>query len=1218
VDITINAAFKKQHNHGIARVAATGAPVERGRSRIRIPVAAGLFPAGAGRILTIALLALMGLTLRAGDGGSILGTITDPSGKAVPGATVTATETATAVKQRLTTDARGFYAFQNLPVGRYDVQIDAGGFKPVRRTGVAIDVNSKVAVDEVLSIGGRTDTVTVSESATHVETVDTQMGEVITGKQMTSVPLNGRSYTDLLSLQSGVAPVTSITSDTVQDVGATALSPSGDLNPGTLSINGQREFANSFVLNGSDVEEDVNMGAAIIPNLDSIAEFRILTSNFDAEYGEFSGGQISVVTKSGTNEFHGDLFEFLRNTDLDARNYFSPTRGEFDQNQFGATFGGPLLKNRIFFFADYQGTRLIQGVDTGEIPVPSVQDRAGNLSDQASSLTGTVSGPYIAQLLSQKLGYSVTAGEPYYAAGCTSPAQCVLPNAVIPQNAWSAPAASLLNYIPAPTNANGTFSTAAYNQTLNDDKGAFRLDGNTPWGLMSAYYHMDGWSQNSPYPVAQGGASVPGFNALNSARAQLVSLSDTKTFSSTAVNEFHFSYMRDATDLGQPVGGVGVSLASQGFVVGANAPGIVALSPKTEGVENIDFNNFSIGTNPNELKQVNNTFQWRDSFSKVIGTHTVVVGGEVHFDRVNVNPIAQLNGNFQFYGSETGVDFADFLLGLPTQYNQSQLQAFYDRNRYVGLFAQDSWRIRKNLTLNYGLRWDRIEPWSEKYNQLATFAPGSQSIVFPTAPAGILFPGDPGVSPTIGPPGNQDFAPRIGLAYSPDSGKDSLLGKILGGPGKTSIRASYGMFYTAIEALTIGVSSANAPYGTTYTSPAPPLFSTPFITAANGQNQGQYFPVQLAPLNTSASHPDSSLDWSQFEPISGIPNYVTANKTPYSEQYMFSIERGFGNNTVLDVAYVGNQSHRLLVLEEANPGNPALCLYLSNPANLAPGQTACGPFNESNVFITSAGQTIDGTRGPLGPNFGSDTLETTIGNSSYNSLQVTLRHTSGPLQLLAAYTYGKSIDQSSNLGEQVNPLNPSLSRAISAFDVTQNFVASYTYQLPLARLFRAANRLTQGWEISGVTRFSTGFPVTLINYGDNSLLGAEPNGINNYGVDEPDVAHGSLDLNHNPRNGQPYFNASLFSQNALGTPGNASRRYFYGPGMANFDMALLKNLRLTESKSLQFRIEAFNVFNHAQFLGPQAVDGNIGSGTFGQVVSAAAPRLIQVAVKFTF
>ena len=1156
----------------------------------------------------VAFIALLAATLRAGDGGSIAGTVTDPTGKSIPSAMVTAIETDTTVSQTISTDSRGFYSFQNLPVGRYTVEIVAPGFRPLRRTGLSIDVESKIVVDASLSIGEKTDAITVSEAGAHVETADTQLGQVITGKQMTAVPLNGRSFTDLLGLQSGVAPITSLTSSTAQDVGVSALSPSGDLNPGTVSINGQREFANSFVLNGSDVEEDVNMGTAIIPNLDSIAEFRILTSNFDAEQGEFSGGQISVVTKSGTNSIHGDAFEFLRNTNLDARNYFSPTRGVFDQNQFGGTLGGPIRRNKVFFFADYQGTRSTQGIDTGEIPVPSLSDRSGNLSDVASSLTGNVSGPNIAQILAQKLGYGVTAGEAYYLPGCISAAQCVFPNAIIPRSAWAAPAAKLLQYIPPPNNSNGTFSTSSSNETLLDNKGAWRIDGTSRWGMMSAYFFLDDWSQNNPYPVAQGGASVPGFNALNTGRAQLLALSDTKSLGSTAVNDLHFSFMRDATDLGQPIGGVGTSLASQGFVVGANTPGIVPLSPKTEGVQSIDFNNFSIGTNTNELKQVNNTFQARDGFSKVLGTHTVKVGADFHYDQVNTNPIAQLNGNFQFYGSETGVDFADFLLGLPTQYNQSQLQAFYGRNKYVGLYAQDSWRLKSNLTLNYGLRWDRIEPWYEKYNQIAEFAPGQQSVVFPGAPAGILFPTDPGVPRTLAPPGNRNFAPRIGLAWSPTSDKKTLLGKILGGPGKTSIRASYGIFYTAIEALSIGISSANAPYGTTYTSPAPPLFATPFVTAATGQNVGQYFPVQLAPLNSSASHPDTTLDWSQFEPISGMPNYSANNRTPYAEEYMFSIERGFGNNTVLDLSFVGNQAHRLLVPEEANPGNPALCLYLSNPAHLAPGQTPCGPFNENNVFTTASGQVINGTRGPLGSAFGSDTNETTIGNSNYNSLQITVRHTSGPLQMLAGYTWSKSLDQSSNLGEEVNPLNPSLSRALSSFDLTQNFVVSYSYQLPRIK----------GWEFSGITRFATGFPVTLVNYGDNSLLGAEPNGINNYGIDEPDVVPGSLNLNHNPRNGQSYFNAGLFSENAPGTPGDASRRYFHGPGMANFDMALLKTVRLSESNSLQFRLEGFNVFNHTQFFGPQSVDGNISSSTFGQVIGAAAPRRVQAGLKFVF
>jgi len=1182
--------------------------------RIRKAVVKTLILAPGGLVLYCWL----GLSLWAGTGGSISGTVKDESSALIPGASIKATNINTGVQQQVATNDRGFYSFPDLPVGRYNVTIEKPGFRLYQRNGIAVDTNSFVAVDVVLQIGGQSQAVTVKESAVHVETSDTQIGEVISGARMTVVPLNGRSYTDLLALQPGVVPTTSLTSNTQQDVGVSALSPSGDLNPGTISINGQREFSNAFIVNGSDAEEDVNSATAVIPNLDSIAEFRVLTNNFDAEYGGYSGGQIYVVTKSGGNEFHGDAFEFLRSTKLDARNYFSPTRGEFDQNQFGGTFGGPIRRNRTFFFADYQGTRLTEGVDTGQIPIPSSADRSGILSDIDNSLTGTVSGQHWATLLAQELGYPVSPGEPYYTAGCRSSSQCVLPDALIPTPAWSAPARNLLQYIPKPNAGADTFSTSAYDEYLRDDKGAYRWDYNARWGLLTAYYFLDDYTLDNPYPVAQSGASVPGFNALYLGRAQLLSLGDSKSLGSSAVNEFRFSYMRDHNDLGKPRGGLGVSLESQGFQTGTGTPGIVPLDPSGEGVEDIVFNAFSIGTNANEMKQVNNTFQWLDNFSKVMNRHTLKFGAEFHYDQINTNPIAQFNGNFLFTGSETGSDFADFLLGIPSQYNQSQLQTFYGRNKYWGLYGQDGWRLSPDLTLNYGLRWDRIEPWYEKNDGISTFEPGKSSLVFPGAPAGILFPSDPGIRRTLAPPGNLDFAPRIGVAFSPNAKGDTLLGKLLGGPGKTSVRAGVGLYSTSIEALTIGILAANAPFGITYSSPAPPLFATPFITASTGQSQGQPFPVTLVAQKASRAKPNPDVDWSQFEPISGIPGYAASNRMSYVREYMLSAERQFGASTVLSANYVGARGRRLLVMVEANAGDPALCVSLSQPRDVAPGSPTCGPFGESNVFTTASGRVINGTRGPLGPNFGSDTLQKTIGESNYNALELSLRHSSGRLEISAGYTYGKSLDDSSNLGEEVNPDNPSLSYALSSFDIRHNFVVSYDYKLPAERLFRASNRWTQGWELSGITHFSTGLPVTLVNYGDNSLLGAEPNGINNYGVDEPDFGAGALNLNHNPRNGQAYFNTSLFSQNALGTPGSAKRRFFSGPGMNNFDMALLKTVGLSESKYLQLRIEAFNIFNHAQFFGPQSVNGAISSSTFGQVVNAAPPRLVQLGVKFLF
>jgi hypothetical protein len=1161
-------------------------------------------------------------------GGSISGTVKDPSGSLLPNAEVTVREVNTGLLYHTHTDGKGYYTLPVLPVGRYELDIQAPGFRGYQRKDVVLDTNAALSLNASLQVGNIDQTVSVNDNTLHVETTSTQLGQVITGRQMTAVPLNGRSYTDLLSLQAGVAPSTSITATTVQDVGATILNPSGDLNPGTISVNGQREFANYFNVNGADAEEDVNAGTAIIPNLDAIAEFRIITSNFDAEYGEFSGGQISVITKSGSNQFHGSAFDFLRNTDLDARDYFSPTRGVFRQNQFGGTFGGPIRHDKVFFFVDYQGTRQTQGVPTGVISVPSSADRTGDLSDLAANnfydpatnqpLT-FVSGPYLAGLLSQKLGHTVTSGEAYNYPGCTATGAqaCVLPNAVIPQSAWSTPAQRSLQYIPAPNNANG-FATSSFNQTIRDDKGAARIDANTRLGLLSAYYFLDDFNLDDPYPVAQSGASVPGFNALTTGRAQLIALSDTKTFNASSVNELHFSYMRDLTNLGQPVGGRNVSLASQGFVNADGTPSIIALDPKGQSVENLNFNGFSTGAAANQLIQANNTYQVTDTFSKVLGNHTMKFGGEFHADEVNAHPIAQFNGSFTFSGAETGVDFADYLIGVPSQYNQSQLNPFYARNKYAGLFAQDSWHVLSNLTLNYGLRWDRIAPWSEKYNQISTFVPGAQSVVFPGAPPGILYPGDPGIPNTLAPIGDRSFAPRVGFAWSPQAEPGGLLEKLLGAPGTTSVRGSFGNFYTAIDALSIGVLAANAPYGTTYTSPAPPLFATPFISAASGQNNGQPFPYTFAPLNSSKSNPDPNIDWSTYEPISGIPGYDIHNRTPYTEEWMLSIERQAGPNTVFAASYVGTSSHRQRVLIEPNAGNPALCLSLSQASEVQPGTLTCGPNGEDTVYYPIGGGQVNGTRGPLGSNFGSNALQSTIGSANYNALELSARHTSGRLEFSAAYTYGKSLDQSSNIAEEVNPFNPALSYALSSFSVKQNFVISYEYQLPFDRLLRP-NRLSQGWSLSGITRFASGFPITMVNNGDNSLIGTNPNGINNSSIDEPDYTGGPLHLNHNPRrNGNNYFDATAFSMNALGTPGTSKRRFFYGPGTDNYDMAVAKKLPLTESKSLLFRVEAFNVFNHTQFSGPSSVDGNIGSSTFGNAISAAAPRIMQGALKFSF
>lgn len=1169
--------------------------------------------------LFVCLLVVCEGVLWAGTTGSIAGTLKDPTGALIPGATVQATNMAQGTNNKVATDANGSFIFPSLPVGRYELQIEASGFKVEKRTGLVIDADVVLRIDAVLQLAEKVEEVEVTASAIHVDTETTQIGEVITATTMTSVALNGRSFTDLLALQPGIVPMTTQQPNSVVMAGASvAIAPSGELNPGNQSISGQREDSNGYIVNGGDVKEMMNGGTAIIPNLDAVAEFRVLTNNFDAEYGNYTGGVVNVVTKSGTSQFHGSGFEFLRNTNLDARNFFSPERGFFRQNQYGGTLGGPIGKKKIFFFADYQGTRNNESVDTGLIPVPSAANRIGDFSDRADSLTGSVSGPFLANVLSQRLGYAVSANEPYYTTGCISNTQCVFPNAIVPQQAWSAPSKNLLQYIPAPNIGGSSFSTASQGKKLRDDKAGFRLDANTGhWGLLSAYYFFDDYSLDNPYPTGQGGASVPGFNALNLGRSQLVTLSQTKMLGSNAVNEVRLNYTRNANDVGHPIGGVGPSLASQGFVTGPGTPGIVPLAPQIEGVENVIFSSFVMGTTITGLKQVNNTFSITDNFAKTIGRHNLKFGGEGSKEFVNVNPNPTFNGSFAFFGSETGSDFADFLIGTPSNYNQADSRPYYGRHKYYGAFAQDSWRAKPSLVFNYGVRWERMEYWSEKYNQIPTLILGQQSVIYPTAPLGIVYPGDPGIPDTLV-PARHRFSPRLGLAYSPTA-THGPLGKIFGGSGKTSIRAGYGIFYSAIQGNTIAIDEPQPPFGLSYTSPAPPLFETPFINAADGQVHPQPFPLTFPALNgASQSHPNGSIDFSSFLPIAGLTTPDHNNTFPYNENYFFSIERELGTGTLFRVSYVGSQAHHLLVVFSANPGNPALCLALSKPSAVAPGTPTCGPFGESTIYTTSSGQQINGTRGPLGPAFANDDFEGSVGNSSYNSLETSIRHTGKGLTLLLGYTYSKSIDQSSSLADPVNPFNHNLTRALSAFDLKHNIVASYEYKLPFARFVSHGKSLLQGWTISGITRISSGFPVTISSDGDSSLMGSLPNGVNNQSLDLPDFVPGPLNLNHDPRNSQPYFNTSLFQLQALGTPGNASRRSFYGPGMFNSDLALLRSFQLPESKALQFRLETFNTFNHTQFFGPAAVNGDFDSDLFGHVVKAAPPRLMQLALKFTF
>ena len=1120
----------------------------------------------------------LGLRAQAAAGFRVAGVVHDATGGVIPGAEVTLRQANAATPLTQQTDGQGSFQFFVLIEGAYTVEVKAANFTIYHGEATVNAGAPSANLDISLTVNGSAETVEVTADALAAETTSTQLGETLESKKMESVPLNGRNFTDLMAVQAGIVPVSTVQPGAVIMTGVASTPPSGDANPGNLSISGQRENSNGFRVNGADVEEDVNMGTSIVPNLDAIDSFRVLTSNFDAEYGNSSGGQVLVTTKSGTAQWHGSAFEFLRNTALDARNYFSSDRAAYRQNQYGGTLGGEPFHKGVALFADYQGTRLTEGIDTGDISVPSMAERGGDFSQVP--LTGSVNGSAWAAQLSSALAQTVTPGESY--------AQ-VFPSGKIPQAIWSAPAKYLLASIPQPNVGTAVFETATAAETLSDNKGGLRADWSHGKSALTGYYFLDQYSLDNPYPTGTSGANVPGFDATSNGRAQLVSVEHTKTFGASMLNEAHLSYMRNANAVGQPRGGVGPSLAAQGF------SNIVPLKPSTEGIENLAFNDFTTGVDTTALVQTENIFEGMDAFSRIIGKHGLKFGGELHKDQINTHPDVVFNGSFAFNGSETGVDFADFLLGVASSYTQGQAESFYNRNLYVAAFAQDSWKATSRLTVNYGVRWDRVRPWIEKFNQLQTLVEGEQSQVFSGAPQGLVFPGDPGVPSSLAPPRN-NFSPRAGIAYSPAGG--GPLEKILGPAGTTSIRLGYGMYYTAYEGLSAGIMSANPPYGYTYTSAAPPLFASPFTVAATGSNAGQRYPLQHVADGASRANPNSTVNWSQFEPLVGIPAVSPSDVTPYAQHWMASVERQLSAGTLATVSYVGTASHHLLVLEEANPANPALCLSLGS---------GCGPFNEQAARTT------------FGPAFGSVELQRTIANANYNAFEATLNHRAHGLDLLASYTYSKSIDQSAGLPEPVNPVDPSLSRGLSAFDLRHNFVASFHYEVPKVKSAdHLLRQIEGGWAVAGIARFTTGLPVTLLNNNDTSLLGTIPNGINNDGVDTPEWSGNSLHINTNPRNGAAVFDARQFSLPALGTVGNARRRFFSGPGVENLDATASREFPLREGRAFEFRAEAFNVFNHAQFFGPASVEGNISSGTFGQAVSAMPPRLMQVAMRLRF
>jgi len=1187
--------------------------------------------------------------------GVISGTVTDATGAVVQKATVVALNQDTGVRHTVVTDSRGFYSFTALDVGTYTVSMSRTGFEAYQETDIKVDANSDVRADVKLQVGSVTQTTEIHSNAVQVETQSTQLGEVIESSKMLAVPLNGRAFTDLLALQPGVSPQSGIESSDTP-------APSGGLNSGSVSVNGGRGASNGYMINGGNTNDGVNNTAAIIPNLDSIQEFRIITSNFDAEYGNYSGGQVNVVTKNGTNQWHGSGFEFLRNTIFNARGYsYSTTplpRGAYDQNIYGGTIGGPIKKDKIFFFADYQGTGTTTAATT-TTTVPSAADLTGNLFDwdpQFNSSQATVQGTGWASVLSNRLGYTVTAGEPYTWIPSANPAQpiqcttnnaasptgCVFPGDVIPKATWDPAVAALLKYVPAPNaTSNSTeftggeapnYQNNSLNNTINDNKESARFDFNTRYGTLFAYYFLDNTNSVNPF----GAGSDPGWGTASQLRAQASNVGLTTTFKNNAVNNFRFTYVRSADHPGNPTFTTpGPSLASLGFVTPwGPTGGIGNIVSAQAGVPTMSIGEAgSFGTPTETQGRFVNNFQWLDNYMKVVGTHTYQAGMDYHYDQIIARNDYDVNGAFGFSDSnETGLGFADFLLGAENGgFTQASPQILDSRANYLSAYLEDSWRARKNLTLNYGIRYEITTPWYDTQNKIETIIPGEQSKVFPGAPLGWVFPGDAGVPRTLGPIKYNKFAPRFGFNFAPTTAAEGFMSKILGGPGMFSIRGGFGLFYNNFQDESGFVEIGDAPYGLYYQASTQTMLSTPYVDRGTQHVELQKFPFAFPPTNVSPSNPDSNIPWASYEPLSSDDAVSPLNTVPYVESYNLGIQRGLGKNTVLTVNYVGNQGRHLPNSEEANPGNAALCLSLSTKAEVAPGTTTCAPKGEGNIFTAVNGTTVLGTRILPSQNgniaFGSNPYLLTHATSNYNSLQANLKHTSQSWNLQLSYTYGRSMDNASSLTSSTNVYIPQYSYALSSFDVAQYLVASYEWHLPFDRWVgnRVVKQIIGGWSITGISKYSTGTPISLSDSEDYSLTGLGDHPYYN-------PAAGNLILNKNPRvrnpakltQALPYFNSALFTAEAkeftpktagYGLFGNSFKNFFHGPGSENTDAAILRDFHIHAEHVVQLRLEAFDVLNHTNFGNPS---GSVTSTSMGIVTSASDVRLLQVAAKYHF
>jgi hypothetical protein len=1075
--------------------------------------------------------------------GNIRGTVADPSGAVVQQALVTATQTETGLSRTAQTNRNGAFLLLELPVGHYQLQVAAKGFQTYIQEGISLNVNQTLNVPVRLVVGVKGQQVEVTADAPLIEDTVTTLGKTVLQRQVLDLPLNGRNFSQLGTLQPGVVPIT----PGLAEAG-------GSLRQGqAYAVNGQRPESNNFLIDGANNQNGVDGGFVLEPPIDAIAEFRILTNGANAEFGNSLGSTTNIITRAGSNRFHGAVWEFLRNDAFDATNYFATSTEPLKQNQFGATLGGPIRKNKTFFFGYYEGFRNRQG-ETKRTTVPSLKERQGDFSDMCpEGFTGGFCNNPSHQL------FNVFANQPY-------------PNNQLP--AINPLSQSLLSFFPEPNSGTNFFLST---QSLHEDTDQF--------GIRIDHYLSADDTLNFRYSFASGtrldplstsGASVPGFPVGEDHRAQNFVAQETHTFSPAVVGVFRFSFLRNKFLFDEHLNHTTPS--SLGFQYQPSLD--TAIGPPF-----IQVNGYTVVGDPitGPRNTYQDSFDYSGSISWIHGRHQFKFGAGYQHQHINVLQGIATNGFFVFDAFPVTNAFASFLFGQPVFFLQGRGDFSRGiRGQALNAYAQDTFKVNSRLTLNAGLRYELPSPYTEIHNRMSLWVPGRQSKVMPSAPPGLLYPGDPGVPAGLIPTFKKGFAPRVGLAWDPT------------GSAKWLVTSAYGIFYE--------------PYYTGQGGPlqspisAPPYLQTPQVSLPNFADPYNGNPPGANQFVT----PMTNLTLSPNLPL------------PYTQDWHLNVQRAFGTDLLFEVGYVGTKGTKLPRFIEGNP------------AVYVPGQSTEDNANQRRLY---SGCTLADS--PDSCIYASTGLIAGISNSTYNALETSLRKRfSHGLSFLASYTFSKSLDDVSSFnmtGSAANPVvgendlaqNPfdlAAERGRSLFDARHRFVLSYEWSLPFwQRPQNWYQHVLGNWQVNGIVTLMSGTPFTVFDSRDISLQGGAPE-ITGFSSERPNLVPGQ-DPNAGPHRVDNWFNAAAFAPldpvaNA-GQFGTAGRNIVDGPGYANWDFSAFKNIPISESRQLQFRAEFFNFLNHPNFRLPNS-DISAPASVYNHIQAALPPRLMQLALKFVF